>query len=133
MKNTNMPKLALHKERGLSLALFFVLLVFNHTNCYSDIIVPKLDGSINKSEAWTLSNVRTSKDCWVMDNSNSSVETTEFYDFTAFTGVSILVKVGTSDYYKYCTTRLEISDDGINWTVLNTIEQKSSKIGRAHV
>lgn len=121
-----MPKLALHKERGLSLALFFVLLVFSHTNCYSDIIVPKLDGSINKSEAWTLSNVKTSAGYWIMNNSSSSVETTEFYDFTAFTGICIQVKLGTSDYYKYCTTRLEISDDGINWSALNTIEQKSS-------
>lgn len=119
MKNTNMPKLALHKERGLSLALFFVLLVFNHTNCYSDIIVPKLDGSIGKSDAWTLSNVKTSTNCWIMNNSSSSVETKEFYDFTAFTGVTIQIKLGTYFSVDLCKTRLEISDDGINWKLLN--------------
>jgi hypothetical protein len=119
MKNTNMPKLTLHKERGLSLALFFVLLVFNHTNCYSDIIVPKLDGSTGKSDAWTLKNLSTGSGCWIMNNSSSSVETKEFYDFTAFTGVTIQIKLGTYFSVDLCKTRLEISDDGINWKLLN--------------
>jgi len=113
-----MPKLTPPKQRGKSLAVFIFLLLFNYTNCYSDIIAPQLNGSKYQSEGWTLNCLTKSSSCWIMNNANSFVETTQYYNFSVFTDITIECKIGTYIDYKNCTTRLEISDDGTNWTLL---------------
>ena len=113
-----MSKITPLKKRGATFFIFILLLVFNYTNCYSDTIVPKLDGQTASSVGWTLNNLSRKTDYWLMNSSDSYAETTQFYDLSVFTNVSIISKIGTYYDYKYSSTRLEISEDGINWTLL---------------
>jgi len=118
-----MPEFNPPKQRGLNLAVCLFLFVFNYTNCYSYNIVPRLDGSTETFEGWTLNSLKRNSDCWVMNNPNSSIETAEFYDFSTFTDITITYKIGTYNTPASCTTNLEISDDGINWTMLKQLTQ----------
>jgi len=113
-----MSKITPLKKRGATFFIFLFLLVFNYTNCYSDTIVPKLDGLTASSVGWTLNNLSRKTDYWLMNSSDSYAETTQFYDLSVFTEISITSKIGTYYDYKYSNTRLEISEDGINWTQL---------------
>jgi len=113
-----MSKITPLKKRGATFFIFLFLLVLNYTNCYSDTIVPKLDGQTASSVGWTLNNLSKKTDYWLMNSSDSYAETTQFYDFSVFTEISITSKIGTFSDYKCSSTKLEISEDGINWTLL---------------
>ncbi len=116
-----MSKLTQLKQQGPCLAVFFYALFFNCVGCYSDTIIPKLDGSTGTHEGWAFNNLADNSlnGYWLMNNTlNSSVETIQSYDLSTYTSISITAKIGTYTDFEYCTTKLEISDDGINWTLL---------------
>ncbi len=124
-----MPKFTPPKQRGLNLAVFLLIFVFNYTNCYSDVIVPKLNSTT--TNGWVFNNVTVGADFWSMNKPGASVETAQFYNFEAFTSITIKSTIGTYVDFTYCTTRLEISNDGVNWTelALNT-HQGSNTTGK---
>ncbi len=126
-----MLKLIKHKQLDISLAVFFVLFVLNCPKCFSDTILPKLDASSSIiPNEWTLNNLKASNGFWLMNNAHSTVETTFFYDFSNYTEISITAKMGTYSSSINCTTRLEISDDGINWILLKEISfEKANSSG----
>lgn len=124
-----MSKITPLKKRGATFFIFLFLLVFNYTNCYSDTIVPKLDGLTASSIGWTLNDLSRKTDYWLMNSSDSYAETTQFYDLSVFTEISITSKIGTYYDYKYCNTRLEISEDGINWTQLQNNSFSATSTG----
>ncbi|SHF60701.1 hypothetical protein SAMN05444405_11125 [Bacteroides luti] len=124
-----MPKITPLKKRGATFFIFLFLLVFNYTNCYSDTIVPKLDGQTASSVGWTLNNLSRKTDYWLMNSSDSYAETTQFYDLSVFTEISITSKIGTFSDYKCSSTKLEISEDGINWTQLQNNSFSATSTG----
>lgn len=121
-----MSKITPLKKRGATFFIFLFLLFSNYTNCYSDTIVPKLDGKTTSSVGWTLNNLSKETGYWLMNSSESYAETTQFYDFSCFSEILIESKIGTYIDFECSTTRLEISEDGINWTLLQENSFKTS-------
>jgi hypothetical protein len=113
-----MSKITPLKKRGATFIIFLFLLVFNYTNCYSDTIVPKLDGKTASSVGWKLNNLSKKTDYLLMNSSGSYAETNQFYDFSCFSDILIESTIGYYSDYNYSSTRIEISEDGINWTLL---------------
>jgi len=126
-----MLKLIKRKQLDISLAVFFILFVYNCPKCFSDTILPRLNASSSSiPNEWTLNNVKASNGFWVMNNTYSTIETTSFYNFSNYTDISITTKLGTYSSFINCTTRLELSDDGINWTLLKEISfEKANSSG----
>ncbi|WP_321438965.1 hypothetical protein [uncultured Bacteroides sp.] len=125
-----MPKLTPPKQRGLIQTVFIFLLVFSYESCYSEIIVPSLSAA-NGSKAWVLNNITTGSGYWDMNKPGASVETAEFYNFNAFSDITIESTIRTLYDYNFCFTRLEISADGLNWKELATNKDTANnKTGR---
>nr|WP_321374054.1 fibronectin type III domain-containing protein [uncultured Bacteroides sp.] len=124
-----MSKITPLKKRGATFFIFIFLLVFNYTNCYSDTIVPKLDSKTGSSVGWTLNKLPIRNGYWFMNSSDSYAETTLFYDLSCFSEISIESTIGFYYDYNYSSTKIEISEDGINWTLLQKNPFASSSTG----
>ncbi|BEG99845.1 hypothetical protein [Bacteroides sedimenti] len=115
--------MVLRKKQKPSLALtvaLFSLLFINSNVCYSDTVVPKL--SNGNSSGWSLNNMTQESDCWSMKTIEASAETEQYYDFDVFSSIKIEAVTRTYFSFTNCTTRLEISTDGINWNPIATFE-----------
>lgn len=120
------------KQQGQCFAAFFYLLLTTFSiDCYSTVLVSKLDTSTKISESWKSFGVEMddSPQCWFMSGKESYVETIDPIDISLLESLQIDYTLSTYDSPSSLSVYLQISEDGINWKTLKkeTFPEKITK------
>lgn len=125
LKSKTMSNSTKLKQQGQALAAFFYLLLTTFSvDCYSRVIVSKLDTSFLNSKYWVTSGVSTDQfsDCWFMNGKNSFVEMLEPINLSQIDNLHVECGLATRGSIQELSVLFEISDDGLNWNIIKQIK-----------
>lgn len=113
------------KQQGQALAAFFYLLMSTlSVDCYSRVIISKIDASCINSNDWLLSGVSTEQfnDCWFMNEDNSFVEMVEPINLSVIGDLHVECGIATRGDVRNLSAVFEVSDDGCSWEMIKQIK-----------